>query len=177
MKLNDILPLEKWIDLEKEIHRRSGLNASVFDADGARITDFQKWANRLCPVIKSNKNGQSFICATAHLNISEQAKRTRKCVIEECDAGLVKMAVPIFVGEEFLGVAGGCGLKQKGGEVEGFLINKTTGIGVKEIENLSKDIGIITGARLKSVIKYIEEEINWIKHDFEEQYFISVGMN
>lgn len=177
MKLSDILPLEKWVKLETEIHRRSGLNASVFDADGSRITDFQKWANRLCPVIKSNKNGQSFICATAHLNISEQAKRTRKLVIEECDAGLVKMAVPIFVGEEFLGVAGGCGLLLINSHVDSFLIHKITGIDIVNIENRSKDIGIITGARLKSVIKYIEEQIDWIRHDFEKQYFISVGTN
>ena len=34
MKLFDILPCEKWIEFEKEINRRSGLNASVFDTDG-----------------------------------------------------------------------------------------------------------------------------------------------
>ena len=43
MKLTDVLPLEKWIELEKEINRRSGLNASVFDINGIRISDFQKW--------------------------------------------------------------------------------------------------------------------------------------
>lgn len=37
MKLTDVLPLEKWIELEKEINRRSGLNASVFDINGIRI--------------------------------------------------------------------------------------------------------------------------------------------
>ena len=57
MNLIDILPIEKWIELEKEINKRSGLNASVFDADGIRITDFKKWANRLCPVVKANESG------------------------------------------------------------------------------------------------------------------------
>jgi hypothetical protein len=37
MNLLDILPVEKWIELEMEINKRSGLNASVFDADGIRI--------------------------------------------------------------------------------------------------------------------------------------------
>jgi ligand-binding sensor protein len=177
MKLSDILPLEKWVELEKEIHMRSGLNASVFDANGTRITDFHKWANRLCPVIKLNKNGQSFICAAAHLNIAEQAKRTRKHVIEECDAGLVKIAVPIFVGEEFLGVAGGCGLRHRASDVDSFLIHKITGIDIKKIENLSKDIGVIADEDIEPVIKYIEEQIDWIRHDFEKQHFISVGTN
>ena len=163
MKLSNILPLEQWVEFEKEIHRRSGLNASVFDADGTKITDFQEWANRLCPVIKSNKDGQRFICAAAHLNISEQAKRTRKHVIEECDAGLVKIAVPVFVGTKFLGVAGGCGLLLKNSHVDSFLIHKMTGIDIEKIENLSKDIGVIADAGLESVIKYTQEQIDLIR--------------
>ena len=175
MKLLDILPAEKWIELEKEINKRSGLNASVFDAEGIRITDFKKWANRLCPVVKANEKGQSYICAVAHQNAANQAKKTKEPVIIECDAGLVKFVVPIFVDDEFLGVAGGCGLLQKGSEVDSFLINKTTGIDVKEIEKLSNDIATISSAKLNSVIKYIEQELEWLKHDFTNQRFVSTG--
>ncbi|MBW1751671.1 MAG: hypothetical protein JRJ46_00895 [Deltaproteobacteria bacterium] len=57
MKLKDILSIEKWTEIEKEINNKFGLNASVFDADGIRITRFKNWANRLCPVIKSYENG------------------------------------------------------------------------------------------------------------------------
>ena len=175
MNLIDILPIERWIELEKEINKRSGLNASVFDADGIRITDFKKWANRLCPVIKANEKGQSYICAIAHQNAANQAQKTREPAIIECDAGLVKVVVPIFVDDEFLGVAGGCGLMQKGSEVDGFLITKMTGIDVGEIENLSDDIATISIARLESVIKYIEQELQWIKHNFRNQRFVSTG--
>ena len=175
MKLIDILPIEKWIELEKEINKRSGLNASVFDADGIRITDFKKWANRLCPVVKANERGQTYICAVAHQNAANQAQKIREPAIIECDAGLVKIVVPIFVDDDFLGVAGGCGLLQKGSEVDSFLINKTTGIDVGEIENLSDDIAFISMAKLESVIKYIEQELKWIKHDFRFQRFISTG--
>ena len=52
MKLDEIMPIEKWVELEKEINRKSGLNAAVFDAAGVRITGFKKWANRLCPAIR-----------------------------------------------------------------------------------------------------------------------------
>jgi len=175
MKLLDILPAENWMELEKEINKRSGLNASVFDAKGIRITDFKKWANRLCPVAKANEKGQSYICAVAHQNAANQAKKTRGPVTIECDAGLIKVVVPIFVDDEFLGVAGGCGLMQKGSEVDSFLINKTTGMGVGEIENLSDDIAIIPIAKIESVIKYIEQELEWIKHDIKNQRIASTG--
>jgi len=175
MKLTDILPIEKWIELEKGINKRSGLNASVFDAEGIRITDFKKWANRLCPVVKANEKGQSYICAVAHQNAANQAQKNRDSAIIECDAGLVKVVVPIFVDDEFLGVAGGCGLLQKGSEVDSFLINKTIGIDVGEIENLSDDIATISSAKLNSVIKYIEQELEWLIHDFSKQRLVSTG--
>jgi ligand-binding sensor protein len=175
MKLLDILPVENWIELEKEINKRSGLNASVFDSKGIRITDFKKWANRLCPVVKANEKGQSYICAVAHQNAANQAKKTKNPEIIECDAGLAKVVVPIFVDDEFLGVAGGCGLLLNDGEVDSFLINKTTGIDVGEIEDLSDNITTISNAKLKSVIKYIQQELESIKHDFRNQRFVSTG--
>ena len=88
MRLVDILPSKNWVELEQEIHKRSGLNASVFDADGIRITKFQKWANRLCPMIKANEKGQSYICAVAHQNIAAQSMKKKEPIVEECDAVL-----------------------------------------------------------------------------------------
>ena len=177
MKLVDILSLEKWIELEKEINKRFGLNAAVFDADGTRITNFKKWANRLCPVVKANEKGGSFICAVAHQNAASQAKKTRKSVIVECDAGLVKVVVPIFVDGEFLGVAGGCGLLLNNSEVDTFLTNKTTGIDVGEIENLSNDIKIISDDKIELLIEYIQKEIAWILSNFENRRTVLIRKN
>ncbi|MGD9302532.1 MAG: PocR ligand-binding domain-containing protein [Desulfobacterales bacterium] len=175
MTLLDVLAVEKWIELEKEINKRSNLNASVFDANGIRITDFKKWANRLCPVVKANEKGQSYICAVAHQNAANLAEKTRDAAIIECDAGLVKVVVPIFVNDKFLGVAGGCGLLLKDSEVDTFLVNKTTDIDAGEIENLSNDIATISMEKLKSVIKYIEKELEWTKYNYQNQRMFSAG--
>ena len=175
MTLLDILPVEKWIELEIEINKRSNLNASVFDANGIRITDFKKWANKLCPAVKANEKGQSYICAVAHQNAANQAQKSKDAAIIECDAGLVKVVVPIFVEDEFLGVAGGCGLLLQDSEVDTFLVNKTTDIDIEQVDNLSNDIATISMERLKSVIKYIEEELQWIKHNYKNKRLVSTG--
>ena len=80
-----------------------------------------------------------------------------------------------FVDDEFLGVAGGCGLLQRGSEVDGFLINKTTDIDVGEIDDLSDDIAVISIAKLESVIKYIKQELEWIKYNFRNQRLVTTG--
>jgi ligand-binding sensor protein len=162
MKLEDLAPLEKWIELETDIHRRSGLDVNVFNVEGYRITEFKNWANNLCPEIKATDKGQSFICAPAHMNLAAAAMRSQKPVIEECDAGLVKIVIPIFVKDEFVGAVGACGFLLDDGEVDSFLVYKMTDIEEEKVENLSRDIPAITTAKAESLSRYITAQIEKI---------------
>ena len=162
MKLVDILPIEKWVEIEKEINWQSRLNAAVYDVEGVRITDFKKWANRLCPALRETEKGQKFICAVAHQNIAAQAIKTGKTVVDECDAGLMKFVVPIFVENEFLGTAGGCGLFRNQEQVDAYLVHRTTDLDENVVENLSEDIETIPNDRLESAISYLEKKVTEI---------------
>ncbi len=165
MKLTDIAPLERWVELETDIHRKSGLDVNVFDTDGYRISEFKKWANNLCPEIKATDKGQSFICAPAHMNIATQAMRTRHPAIEECDAGLIKLVVPIFVHDEFTGAIGACGFLLDAGEVDRFLVNKMTEIDEDTVERLSVGIPSITTSKAETLGQYILEQVEKIIHE------------
>ena len=159
MTLTDLCSIEKWTELERKITRLSGLDANVFDTRGYRITNYKHWANRLCPAVKNTDKGQSFICAVAHMNIAALANQAGKTVIEECDAGLVKMVVPVFFEGEFLGAVGACGMLREDGEVDDFLINKVTDIPEDTIRELSKDIARITADKLEAIDDVIRAEI------------------
>ena len=159
MELTDLLPLEKWTQLENEIHERSGLESNVFNTDGIRITDNKVWVNRLCPAIKATDKGQSFICAVAHMNLANQAKDEKRPVIEECDAGLMKIVVPIFVDGDYIGAVGACGLLPAGGEVDSFLVNKMTDIDEEDIEELCEDLAVIEKNSAEEVAQFIWEKI------------------
>lgn len=168
MNLSDIAALENWIELEKKINDRSGLNASVFDAAGVRITDFKKWANKLCPVIKSNQKGQNFICALAHQNIAAQAAHKHQPVMERCDAGLMKLVVPVFIDGEFLGAVSGCGCLLDNDDVDMFMIHKTIGINEEKLMDLSEDIPIMTPKEATSHIRFIQNEVDRIVKAYED---------
>ena len=97
------------------------------------------------------------------------AKKNRKPVVEECDAGMIKIVAPIFLNGEFLGSVSGCGLLQQSeGEVESFLVNKTTGIDGEEINRLSKDVGQISMEVAEAIGHFIAEEIDKIIEPFEK---------
>jgi len=175
MSFTDILPLEKWVEFENEIHKRSGFDSNVYDINGIRITDNKNWVNELCPVIKATDKGISFICAVANMNLASQAMNTGKPVIEECDAGLIKIAVPIFIGDEFIGTVGACGLLIEEGKVDSFLINKITGIDEDQIEGLSDDIKTISNEEALAITDYIWKQINQFVKDYaNRQHSVSL---
>lgn len=168
MELTDLQPLSEWMKLEKEITRQTGLDANVFNVKGSRITDYKNWANRLCPAIKDTDKGQSFICAVAHMNLATIAANTKKPVVEECDAGLLKMVVPIFVKDEFLGAVGACGMLMEDGEVDTFLVNKITEIDEEKVETLSPSVESISGDTLDELTRFVQEEIERIVKAYNE---------
>lgn len=157
MQLTDLLPLDTWKSLEEELFEKSGLHSSVFDANGIRITDTKHWANRLCPVIKADDRGQSYICAVAHMNIAAEAAQSGEPVIGECDAGMAKYVVPIFNGEAFLGVAGGCGLLLDDGEIDAFMLEKTLGMEEEKAASLSEGMGSISTQRMEELASYVQQ--------------------
>ena len=159
MELTDLLPLEKWTQIENEIHEQSGLESNVFNTDGIRITDNKVWVNRLCPAIKATDKGQSFICAVAHMNLANQARNEKRPVIEACDAGLMKIVVPIFVDGDYIGAVGACGLLPAGGEVDSFLVNKMTDIDEADVEALCEDLAVIEKNSAEEVAQFIWEKI------------------
>jgi ligand-binding sensor protein len=162
MKLTDILTLEQWVAFEMDIHKRSGLDTNVFGTDGIRITDYKQWVNRFCPAIKADDRGQSFICAVAHMNIAEMARQAKEPVIEECDAGLLKLVVPIFIKDEFVGAVGACGLLLEEGEIDTFMVNKTLGMAEEDIAAMTHDIPHMPQSDVEELAGYIREQLDRI---------------
>ena len=93
MELTDICPLSRWEELENAIFEKFNFQGSVFNPKGIRISQVKNWSNDLCPAIKATENGQTYICSSAHMNMTAMAKASQAPVIEECDAGFVKLAI------------------------------------------------------------------------------------
>jgi len=53
------MPIEKWVEIEQEINRPYGPSAAVYDAEGVRITDFKRWANRKAGISFKTIDGEN----------------------------------------------------------------------------------------------------------------------
>ncbi|MBI9073767.1 MAG: PocR ligand-binding domain-containing protein [Desulfatibacillum sp.] len=159
MTLTDVMTLEEWEALVGDIQAKYGLDCSVSDPDGGHVTHAGKWCNKLCPEIKKCPEALGSICAIAAQSFTAQARQTRQPVVSECDAGMVKVSVPIYLEDEFLGTIGGCGLLFEDGEVEDFLVQKTTGLSEEIVEELIASVPIISESKAEECAQYIEARL------------------
>ena len=83
----------------------------------------------------------------------QRSRKKKSAVIGECDAGLLKVAVPIFVRDVFLGIVGGCGQMMDNCQVESFLLHKITGLDEEKIERLSGDIPSMNDVALEELVE------------------------
>lgn len=156
MLMTDLLSKEQWTDLEKTLHNDWGVNACAYDAKGFTFTGFKNFVNPLCKEIKSYPEGIQAICSVAHQHMAQLAQKNRKTVIEQCDAGLLKICTPIFVKDEFVGIVGGCGRLPEGEEVEVFAIDKAIETPKEKIEALAAEVPVITMDRAKEMAVFLE---------------------
>ncbi len=158
MQLTDLISKEDWAEIERELNKRTGLDTNVYDAEGFTFTGLKQWANRLCPKIKSIPSALQAICSVAHQNLAQQARHTQKPVVEECDAGLLKICVPIMVNDRFVGALGACGHLLEDSEVDTFLIHKLTGIKESEAAELASDLPVMSRSRAEALAAEIQEK-------------------
>ena len=158
MDIKDILSLEILRDLEVRLSKQFNVNASILDVEGERIFKDANWINKLCPAIKDTK-GQTFICAVAHLNLENMVGTSKKAHIEECDAGLLKMLAPLLVNGEWVGLVSACGALLDDGEIDPFLINKTSELPEETIEALSQGIPRVSTDTVHAFIDAVNKEL------------------
>ena len=161
MELTDLAPLERWMELENEIHRRFAIDANVFDPKGFRITPQKHWVNPLCPAVKDTDKGQSFICAPAHMNIAAMAAppRARGRGVRRRDD---QARGPDLRGDEFLGAVGACGVRFEDSEIDAFLVHKMTGIDEEKVETLAATVPSISREKAEELVGYIQERLRVI---------------
>jgi ligand-binding sensor protein len=162
MELIELLSVEEWANLEEELHQYSGLNVHVYDKQGQSITPYNAWANILCPLIREFPQGLTAVCAPAQQRMTLQAKKTKNPVISECDIGLAKFVIPIYMGVEFLGCIGGCGQLFPDSELEFFLISKITGNDMQELKNTNFHIKEILQEKVEQLIQLFQSRVNGI---------------
>jgi ligand-binding sensor protein len=159
VKPTDLQPVEVWETLELELHERSAMTAVVFDANNERVTATETWANRLCPLIKGNPDSASQVCAIAQQSMLAAALHTGAPIVDECDAGMVKIVVPIVVGNEVAGSVSVCGRVEGGGELERDYVAEATDADPGEIDRLASTVRTLSREEADDLARWMQGRV------------------
>jgi ligand-binding sensor protein len=160
MELSDIMPIEKWKQLAEDIYTRFGFNGAVYDQNNNVLAKSEEWANKICPAIKAGE--ARIICASAQQRLSKVAQEKREPATEECEIGLVKFVVPIFLNEEFVGTVGGCGCVLENSEADEFYVGKLLKKEEGEIKDLLTTVRRISQDKAAEALRYVQEKVKEI---------------
>jgi ligand-binding sensor protein len=135
----DIKPKEEWQRVLDSFCQELEMPSAITDKENA-VLRVSGQRNSLCSKIRSIKEASSFICSQAQQFMAEVAKEERKPVIEFCDAGMLKLVIPVFRQNEFVGTLTACGAYIGGEELDAFFIEKSTKLNEQEIEALIQQV-------------------------------------
>lgn len=158
MELTDIMPKEKWVELQNELYERFQLNADVMDKEGKRLAG-NTWGNELCKGIREDSKGLGAICVPAGMMFVHMLQEGEPFV-EECDAGMARVSIPIKVDGELVGAIGGCGLVVGDGEVDEFTIEMMSGLDAEQITHMAKTVPTATDEKVKEIQEYIQKRLD-----------------
>lgn len=161
MHLTDLFTEDDLKALQQELFERFGLNADIMDAEGKRLFG-NTWGNDLCKAIRDDDKGFGSICVTAGQMFSHLMKQGEP-FSEECDAGMMRVSVPVVVDGEVIGAIGGCGLVGPDGEADGFTIGMMSDIDEAVATEMAEKLEPVTEEKVQEIQNFIQNKIDELK--------------
>ncbi|MBG0790648.1 MAG: PocR ligand-binding domain-containing protein [Desulfovibrionaceae bacterium] len=161
MHLTDYISAEDLRALQEELSERYGLNADIMDADGKRLFG-TTWGNDLCMAIRDDDKGFGSICVPAGQMFAHLMKQG-KPFTEECDAGMMRVSVPVVVDGMVIGAVGGCGLVSFEGEADPFAIGMMSDMDESTAADMAKKLEPAPDGRTEMIQAYIRKRIEELR--------------
>ena len=154
MELTDIMALERWKIIADQLHEKFGFNGTVYKKDNSVLVKSDRWANKVCPAIKSGES--VFVCSSAQQRLSKITQEKKDCVVDECDAGFIKFLMPLYISNEFAGMIGGCGCLAENTKIDTFHICKL--LKKEDITDILGTTKHIPRDKLKEAIQFARQQ-------------------
>jgi ligand-binding sensor protein len=136
MEMQDNIELKKILE---DFAREVQMTTCMTDETGADPKCcFDRYP--LCAAIRKNQTAATFICSQTNTAMLAVVRKTRKPEIDICEAGMIRLVVPVLQNGELKGQVFACGLAAEDEELNSFLIAKQLNLTEQEVLELAKSI-------------------------------------
>jgi len=150
---------EEWDCILTDFARRVGMPACLTDDKGNNPRCLLE-RYPLCAAIRANPVAATFICSQTNTAMMAVAGRTGRPLIDLCEAGLIRLVVPIMWAGRLAGQIFACGLASEEEELCSFLIARNLGIAEPEVLELAKSTPPGSIAELTAAADELFEMLN-----------------
>ena len=133
----DIKTEQEWQEILSRFSADVGMTACLTDdAGGQLFCSGDRYP--LCASVREDKEALTFICAQTNTAMLAVVKKRLKPEVDLCEAGLLRLVVPLVRDETLIGQITACGLAPDDDEPDSFLVSKQLGISEEEVAKLAE---------------------------------------
>ena len=92
----------------------------------------------LCAAIRENPDATTAICSQTNMAMLSVVGKTKKPEVDMCEAGLLRIVVPVLHDGEMIGQVTACGVASEEEEADTFRVSKELGVSEEKAEELLK---------------------------------------
>ena len=158
MKLSDLKTDAEWDALLEGFASECGMTAVLTDATGAILREHGD-RFRLCTAIREHDGALAFICSQTASAMLQELRSSLQPMIDLCEAGLVRVVVPVVRDGELVGQIGACGLASADEEFDPFLVAQTLEVDEEPVMELFRDTPTRPTAELERAAQRLFREL------------------
>ena len=163
MEALNLMSRTEWEEILDRFARQVRMAACLTDEGGAIIL-CQRERRPLCVAVRANKDARSAICSQVSDSMTQTMRSTLKPDVGICDAGLLRVAVPVIRLGFLVGQVTACGLTCAEEDVSTFLLGRMLDLPEERVQQLAglTPLGImddlkVSGMRLFRELNPLDE--------------------
>jgi ligand-binding sensor protein len=159
MTLMELKSKEEWESILDRFSRDANMTACLIDDTGKPLLcRFDRYP--LCQSIRDSEEAATFICSQINISMLAVVKKTRRPEVDVCDAGLLRVVVPIFQDGALVGQIAACGLASEDEELGSFVVAKQLGISEERVKELARSTPFGSEEELQQLAARLYDEVN-----------------
>ncbi|MFC1834510.1 PocR ligand-binding domain-containing protein [Thermodesulfobacteriota bacterium] len=114
----------------------------------------------LCASVRGDKEALTFICAQTNTAMLAVVGKRLQPEVDLCEAGLIRIVVPIVRNDTLIGQVTACGLASHDDEPDAFLVSKQLDISEEKVAGLAKSTPFGSEEELAQIGARLFDELN-----------------
>lgn len=164
----DMMSKDEWHEVLKQFARKTGMVTCLGDPKGNVIQCCSQRPS-LCQAIRSKSEMLTFICSQASTTMTAVTAKTLKPELDFCQAGMMRIAIPIIRDSSMIGQIFACGLASHEEPIEVSLLANQLEVSESEVQKMINSIPVGTEETVEKEADELFAKINPVNNGLQKQ--------